>query len=52
MKPNDRYRQVWPATEATQSSKPGAVWLGVTIVAQLLATVGTVYLIVVFAFSL
>ena len=52
MKPNDRYRQCWPDTEATQSSKPGALWLRVTIVAQLLATVGTVYLMTVFVFSL
>ena len=52
MKPADKYRQCWPDTVATQSTKPGAVWLGVTIVAQLLATVATVYLLTVFAFSL
>ena len=52
MRAPDRYRQVWPDTEATQSTKPGALWLGVTIVAQLLATVGTVYLLTVFVFSL
>jgi hypothetical protein len=52
MRAPDRYRQVWPDTVATIEKTPGALWLGVTIVAQLLATVGTVYLIVVFAFSL
>jgi hypothetical protein len=52
MKPVDRYRQCWPETERNQSSKPGAVWLAVVTVAQTLATLGTIYLIVVFAFSL
>ena len=51
MKPADRYRQVWPDTVATQSNKPRAL-VAALIVAQLLATVGTVYLLTVFAFSL
>jgi hypothetical protein len=53
MRAADRYRQVWPDTE-TPATVPHKrpLWLAVATVAQLLATAGTIYLIVVFSFSL
>jgi hypothetical protein len=53
MRAADRFRQVWPDTE-TRATVPHKrpLWLAVATVAQLLATAGTVYLIVVISFSL
>jgi hypothetical protein len=53
MRAADRFRQVWPDTE-TLATVPHKrpLWLAVATVAQLLATAGTIYLIVVFSFSL
>jgi hypothetical protein len=48
----DRYRQCWPDTEAATRPPKRPLWLAVATVAQLLATACTVYLIVVFSFSL
>lgn len=52
MRANDRYRQCWPDTEAATVPPKRPLWLAVATVAQLLATACTVYLIVVFSFSL
>jgi hypothetical protein len=48
----DRYRQCWPDTEAATVPPKRPLWLAVATVAQLLATACTIYLIVVFSFSL
>ena len=53
MKTNDQFRQCWPDTETPATVPPKRpLWLAVATVAQLLATAGTVYLIVVVLFSL
>jgi hypothetical protein len=53
MKTNDQFRQCWPDTETRATVPPKRpLWLAVATVAQLLATAGTVYLIVVVLFSL
>jgi hypothetical protein len=52
MRAADRFRQVWPDTEAATVPHKRPLWLAVATVAQLLATAGTIYLIVVVLFSL
>jgi hypothetical protein len=52
MNAQNRYRQIWPDTEAATLPPKRPLWLAVATVAQLLATAGTVYLIVVVLFSL
>ena len=55
MKPNDRYRQVWPDTVATIEKTPGTMATmarGALYVLQLVTVATVIYLITVLLFSL